>query len=76
MTLEHTLCVEHARLLEAYQKAVALFSASTNALKEAAREDCGRLALYTEQARLGSERARLAWETHRLEHGCCPSPFG
>jgi len=76
MTLERPLCVEHAQLLEAYRKAVALFSTSTQALKEAARDDCDRLALYTEQARLGSERARLAWEAHRMEHGCCASPFG
>jgi hypothetical protein len=68
-------CVQHAQLLEAYREAVAMFSAATNALKEAARDDCPRLALYAEQARLGSERARLAWEAHRIEHECCASPF-
>jgi hypothetical protein len=75
MYQERPLCAEHARLLEAYRDAVALFSASTNALKEAARGDCARLALYAEQARLRSEHARIAWEAHRIQHDCCPSPF-
>lgn len=75
MSRERPLCVEHTQLLEAYRKAVALFSTSTNALKEAARDDCERFALYAEQARLRSENARVAWETHRIQHDCCPSPF-
>lgn len=46
------------------------------ALREAALEDCDRFTFYTEQARLCSERARIAWEAHRMDHGCVPSPFG
>lgn len=76
MPRERLLCAEHSQLLETYQKAVALFSASTTALKESSRDDCERLTLYAEEARLRSEQARLDWERHRINHGCCPSPFG
>lgn len=76
MPLDRPLCDEHTRLLEAYRKAVAQFSASMTALREAALDDCDRFLCYTEQARLCSERARLDWEAHRIEHGCLPSPFG
>lgn len=76
MPTERPLCAEHTRLLEAYQKAVARFSSSMTALREAALEDCDRFTFYTEQARLCSERARIAWEAHRMDHGCVPSPFG
>ena len=68
------MCERHSQLLEAYQKAVALFSMTLDALQAgrstATKVDYDRMRHYVEQTRLIAENARIDLEQHVLEHGC------
>ena len=71
------MCEEHRDLLKAYREAVATFSGTLEALETArataARDEYQRMAQQVEEARLGSEKTRIALEKHTAEHGCFPS---
>jgi hypothetical protein len=71
------MCEEHRDLLKAYREAVATFSRTLEALETArataARAEYQRMARRVEEARLDSEKARIALEKHTAEHGCFPS---
>ena len=71
------MCEKHRELLKAYREAVATFSTKLDALEAArataARVEYRRMAGNVDQARLDSEKARIALEKHTAEHGCFPS---
>jgi hypothetical protein len=68
------MCERHTELLTAYQKAVALFSTTLDALQAAranvAKDEYERMRNYVEQTRIISENARIDLERHVAEHGC------
>ena len=68
------MCDRHGELLSAYQKAVALFSTTLDALQAArstaSKAEYDRMRNYVEQTRLISEDARMDLERHVAEHGC------
>jgi hypothetical protein len=68
------MCKEYVRLLEVYQKAVALYSTTLNAMEVSIgttpQHEYQRTVGYVEQSRLRSEQARIALEKHKTEHGC------
>jgi RNase P subunit RPR2 len=68
------MCERHTELLTAYQKAVALFSTTLDALQAAranvAKDEYDRMRNYVEQTRMISENARIDLERHVAEHGC------
>jgi RNase P subunit RPR2 len=68
------MCDRHGELLAAYQKAVALFSTTLDALQAsratASKDEYDRMRNYVEQTRLISEDARMDLERHVAEHGC------
>jgi hypothetical protein len=68
------MCERHWELLEAYQKAVALFSTTLDALQlsraTVKKVEYDRMRNYVEQTRLISEDARMDLERHVAEHGC------
>jgi hypothetical protein len=70
------MCQSHTELLQAYSKAVAVFSATSEAL-EAARtspsmDEYARLAKYADEANMQVTQARDKLEAHTAEHGCVP----
>jgi hypothetical protein len=68
------MCEQHDELLATYQKAVALFSTTLDALQAGratiARGEYERMRSYVEQTRLKAEDARVDLERHVAEHGC------
>ncbi len=68
------MCERHWELLEAYQKAVALFSTTLDALQASRatvkKDEYERMRAYVEQTRLIAEDARMDLERHIVEHGC------
>ena len=68
------MCERYGELLAAYQKAVALFSTTLDALQAGratnAKEEYERMRSYVEQTRLIAENARMDLERHVAEHGC------
>jgi hypothetical protein len=68
------MCERHSELLAAYQKAVALFSTTLDALQAAraivVKDEYDRMRNYVEQTRLKAEDARIDLERHVVEHGC------
>jgi hypothetical protein len=67
-------CEEKTRLLQEYEAATARFSAAVTELHKRTPvspvAEYGRLKRAAEEARLNSERARLALEHHTAVHGC------
>jgi hypothetical protein len=70
------MCEEHRDLLKAYREAVATFSGALEALETArataSRAKYQQMAQHVEEARLVSEKARIALAKHTAEHGCFP----
>jgi RNase P subunit RPR2 len=68
------MCDRHSELLAAYQKAVALFSMTLDALQAGRatveKQEYERMRSYVEQTRLIAEDARMELERHVAEHGC------
>ena len=68
------MCERHTELLAAYQKAVALFSTTLDALQlarsTASKAEYDRMRGYVEQTRLLAENARIDLEVHVAEHRC------
>jgi len=70
------MCQSHAELLQVYSKALAVFTATLEAL-DAARgsvptDEYKRLAKYVDQTNVLVTQARDKLEAHTLEHGCFP----
>jgi hypothetical protein len=67
-------CEEKERLLAAYQTATEAFAASVTDLQRtmgtSSLTEYQRLQRVADDARLKSERARLALESHSASHGC------
>jgi hypothetical protein len=68
------MCERHRELFEVYQKEVARYTATVEALKAVMfsedKQDVQRHHGYVEQARIKSEQARLNLQQHIAEHGC------
>ena len=66
------MCGDYRRLFDAYQKAMAEHSRAVAELTNAASGHANFHVLWRacENARLGSERARIALDAHITEHGC------
>jgi RNase P subunit RPR2 len=68
------MCERHWELLEAYQRAVALFSTTLDALQASRatvkKVEYDRMRNYVEQTRLIAEDARMDLQQHVTEHGC------
>jgi hypothetical protein len=67
-------CDEKQRLLTEYQRESARFSEAVDTLNRmmpiSSKEDYDRLKRAADEARIGSERARLTLEQHTAVHGC------
>jgi hypothetical protein len=67
-------CEEKARLATEYDRATAIFSEAVAELHRkigtSPKEEYGRLVRASNQARMDSERARLAFEQHVSTHRC------
>jgi len=68
------MCERHTELLREYQKAVALFSTTLDALQAAranvAKDEYERMRNYVEQTRLLAKNTGMDLERHVAEHGC------
>jgi hypothetical protein len=66
------MCNEYRRLFDAYQEATAEYTQSVGALSRTAAGSSQFTALWRacENARIASEQARIALDTHIAEHGC------
>ena len=67
-------CEEKERLLAAYQRTTEKFSHAVTELHHkieiSSQEEYQRLQRVADEARVHSERARLALESHSAAHGC------
>jgi len=68
------MCKELKVLIEEYERAVSLFSATLAAYQESLatspRHEYVRIRNYVEQARAKSEEAKARVDRHIKEHGC------
>lgn len=67
-------CEERARLVQNYEAATGKFAEAVRQLQQnigtSSRAQYERLQRISDEARLKSERARLALEQHMAEHSC------
>jgi hypothetical protein len=67
-------CLHKRQFLDAYRAATAVFSSRLTLLNDrmgtSSRDEYERLRQQVDEARVGSEQARLALERHVADHGC------
>ena len=67
-------CEEKARLADDYRAATAAFAEAVRELQQrigtSTSDEYGRLRLLSDEARMKSEQARLAFELHTAAHHC------